>query len=344
MTKREIIEHASEAAWLADRRKFITSTEAAGLFDAGSYENSRTFYELFHIKAGLIEPKEFEGGDRVKWGSRLESAIATGVAEDLGLIVEPMKVFITMPEFGMGSSFDYRVIGIVEDFDGDNEFRAAFRAHGPGIMECKSIDSMQFRRNWIDDGETIEATPQIEAQAQWQLEVADLGWSVIAPLVGGNTPRPVLRLRDLDAGAAFRSKAAELWQRVRAGLAPEPNFAKDGDTIAKVYRDTDGSSVDLSDNKRLGELCRAYKAAGEREKAAKAEKDAAKAEVLAIVKAAKSITAPGHKISAGTNKASFRAYFREGYEKITISISEVKGTNIEAEVPAFRNVRISEAA
>ena len=131
---------------------------------------------------------------------------------------------------------------------------------------------------------------------------------------------------------------------VAAGAAPAPDFTKDGDIIAKVYRDNDGSSVDLSHDARLAELCRAYKAAAADEKAAKEKKDAAKAEILTIVKHAKSAAADGFKISAGTNKESFRCYWRDESERISISLSKVAGAQIEATVPAFRNVRISEAA
>jgi predicted phage-related endonuclease len=338
---RETIVHATEAEWLAARKQDITSTEAAALFGAGVYV--KTPYELYHLKAGTFPAPEFEGNERTRWGNRLEDAIARGIAEDLGLIVEPFKVYMRIADVRMGSSFDFKIVGLVDGHE-DNEARRMFAEHGPGIMECKNVDGLQFKRAWIDDGETIEAPVHIEFQVQWQLEVADLGWSIIAPLVGGNTPRPIIRIRDRDTGDAMRAKACEFWQRINAGAAPEPDFTKDGETIAQVYRDNDGSSVDLSDNKRLAELCRAYKAAGADEKAAKERKDAAKAEILTIIKAAKSIAYAGGKISAGTNKESFRAYYRDEFEKLSISLTTVKGTQIEATVAPFRNVRITEAA
>lgn len=339
--KRETIAFKSEAEWLAAREKDITSTEAAALFGAGAYV--KTPYELYHLKAGTFPAPEFEGNDRTRWGNRLEDAIARGIAEDLGLIVEPFKVYMRIPEVRMGSSFDFQIVGIVEGHD-DNEARRMFIEHGPGIMEVKNVDGLQFKRSWLDDGETVEAPVHIEFQTQHQLEVADLNWAIIAPLVGGNTPRPVIRVRDTDVGTSIRTKITEMWQRINAGAEPAPDFTKDGATIAQVYRDTDGSSVDLSGNNRLAALCRTYKAAGADEKAAKEIKDAAKAEILTIIKHAKTIATANGKISAGTNKESFRAYYREGYEKITVSLTEVKGTQIEATVPPFRNVRITEAA
>jgi predicted phage-related endonuclease len=339
--KREIIVHANETAWLADRKTVTTSTEAAALFGAGAYV--KTPYELYHLKTGTIGD-DFEGNERTKWGNRLEAPIAYGVAEDLGLIVEPFKNFIKMPEFFLGASFDFIITGITEDFNDENEAREMFRKHGKGLLEIKNVDGLQFKRAWLDDGETVEAPVHIEFQVQAQMEVADMGWAIIAPLVGGNAPKPVIRVRDTDVGEAIRTKSLDMWQRINAGAEPAPDFTKDGATIAQVYRDNDGSAVDLSNDTRLAALCRSYKAASADEKAAKEIKDAAKAEILTIIKHAKSIATANGKISAGTNKASFRAYYRDEFEKLTVSLSTVKGVQIEANVPAFRNVRITEAA
>lgn len=336
---RETIVHATESDWLAARKQDITSTECAALFNAGAYV--KTQYELYHLKAGLVEPEPFKANDRTVWGNRLESAIAHGMAEDLGLIVEPFKAYMRIAELRLGASFDFKVVGLADGYSGSEVYRDLFRQHGPGIMECKNIDALQFKRNWADDGETIEATPQIEFQVGHQLEVADLGWAVIAPLVGGNTPKPVFRIRDRAVGEAIRAKAAEFWQRVNARAAPAPDFTKDGDTIAKVYRDNDGSSVDLSDNHRLAELCRTYKKAAAEIKAASEVKDAAKAELLTIIQHAKSVAYQGGKISAGTNKESYRAYYRSPSEKLTITLTPIAGCDIEATVAPFRNVRIS---
>jgi predicted phage-related endonuclease len=339
--KRDIITHATEAAWLQDRKKFTTSTEAAALFGQGAYV--KTEYELYCLKSGLVT-NDFEGNERTRWGTRLESAIAYGVAEDLGLTVEPFKNFITMPEFFLAASFDFVVTGIVEGFHEENEYREMFRQHGRGLVEVKNVDGLAFKRSWEVNGDAIEAPVQIEFQVQAQMEVADLNWCIITPLIGGNTPMPVLRVRDANVGEAIRNKSLSLWQRINAGAAPQPDFTKDGETIAKVYRDNDGTSVDLSDNERLAVLCRTYKKASADAKAAEEIKSAAKAEILTIVQAAKSVAYADGRISAGTNKESFRAYYRNPSEKLTITLTPIAGANIEATVPPFRNVRITEAA
>lgn len=338
--EREMLTPKSEAEWLEWRRRDLTSTQAAALFGASPYA---TEFELFHIKAGTIPEAEFDENERMKWGNRLEAAIANGIAEDMGLIVEPMKTYGRIPALRMGSSFDFKIVGVDPEFAGDNEARRMFAKHGPGIMEVKNVDGRQFSRAWIDDGEEIEAPPHIELQVQHQLIVADLKWSLIAPLVGGNTPKPMIRERDEEVCQAIIKKVVEFWTRVDAGDPPQPDFVADSDTIGRLYVENDGSSRDLSDNPRVAELCREYKAAAADEKAAGERKRAARAELITIIESAKSITASGFKISAGTNKESYRAYWREEGERWTITRSIIPATYIEATVPAFRNVRITES-
>jgi predicted phage-related endonuclease len=342
---REIITYNTEAEWLAHRARDLTSTEAAGLFDVGVYANARTQYELYQIKSGALAPVPFDSNSRALWGNRLEAAIAAGIAEDLGLIVEPFKTYVRIPELRMGSSFDFKIVGLADGYTGfDESARDMFREHGPGIMEVKNVDGLAFRRAWGDEGAGIEAPAHIELQAQWQLEVADLNWSIIAPLVGGNSPVPIIRVRDLAVGNAIKLAAAEFWNRVDTGNAPPPDFTKDADTISRQYVDNDGSSIDLSDNMRVFELCRAYKKAAADAKDAAERKDAAKAELLTIIQYAKSVQATGFKISAGTNKASYRAYDRAAGERVTISVSQIPAARVEATVPPYRNVRVTEIA
>lgn len=339
--QREVLLFDNEASWLAARLLDVTSTEAAGLFDAGAYDGSRTFYELFNVKSGVMRKPEFKMSDRVIWGRRMEETIAKGVAEDYGVVIRPMREYIRIPEVRLAASFDYRIIGLMDDFSGDEGLRDMYRDHGDGVMEVKAVDAVQFKRNWIEYGEVIEATPQIEFQIQAQLEVSDLSWGAITPLVGGNTPKVVIRKRDREIGAMICEKTAELWERIAAGNPPPPDFTKDAEVISKLYVNNNGLEVDLSDNARLIELCTLYKQHGAEETAAKEKKDAAKAEIMTIIEHAKKIHAGAYKISAGTNKESYRAYRREAGERWTITKSVIPATDVEATVPAYRNVRIS---
>lgn len=297
---REILSFETEAEWLAMRDKDLTSTEAAALFGCSPYA---TTYELFHRKTGQLVV-DFESNDRVVWGNRLEAAIAFGIAEDHGLIVEPFKVYARIPELRMGSSFDFKIIGLADGYTGDETYRDLFRENGPGIMEVKNVDGLQFKRGWIADGAIMEAPPHIELQVQHQQEVADMEWTLIAPLVGGNTPMPFVRMRDRQIGAAICEKVSEFWKMVDAGKAPDPDFNVDGSTIAALLANDNGATIDMSDNNRLAEVVALHAAASADYKDAETRKDAAKAEILLIIGENKTVIGSGFKISAGSVKES----------------------------------------
>jgi putative phage-type endonuclease len=304
---REILSFDSEAEWLAMRDKDLTSTEAAALFGCSPYA---TAYELFHRKTGQLVV-EFESNDRVVWGNRLEAAIAYGIAEDHGLLIEPFKVYARIPELRMGSSFDFKIVGLADGFSGDETYRDLFRENGKAIMEVKNVDGLQFKRGWIADGAIMEAPPHIELQVQHQQEVADMEWTVIAPLVGGNTPMPFVRMRDRQIGAAIREKVSEFWSWVDSGKAPAPDYSVDGSTIAALLANDNGQTVDMSSNNRLAEVVAAHAKASEDYKDADGRKDAAKAEILMIIGENKTVVGSGFKISAGTVKESLGTLITE---------------------------------
>lgn len=299
--KREVIEFSTEQEWLEERSRDLTSTEVAALFGISPY---MTAYELWHRKTGQL-PISFEANERMKWGNRLESAIAYGIAEDLGLVVEPFKTYIRLPDLRVGSSFDFKVVGIESDWrEEENEYRDLFRQRGPGVLEVKNTDFIAFRRGWIKDGDLVEAPPHIEIQVQHQMLVAGLPWACVAPLVAGNTPLPFWREYDQKVGRAILAKAGEFWQSIADGKAPNPEYDKDADTIAALLLNDDGETLDLSDNERFDEACAAYKAAAADAKDAETRKQAAKGEILDIMGTAAGARGAHFKVSAKTRKGS----------------------------------------
>ena len=325
---REMLFPASEAEWLEWRKADVTSTEVAALFGFSPYT---TEFELYHRKVGNLEDS-FTENDRMKWGRRLEAAIAEGIAEDLGLLVEPMKHYGRIADLRMGSSFDYQITGLRPGWEGDDEtYRNLFKQHGPGILEVKNVDSLVFKRGWME-GDTVEAPPHIEFQVQHQMEVADLNWCIIAPLVGGNTPRPFWRVRDEAIGKVLVERVKAFWQQVADGVEPEPDYERDAATIGNMFAVSSDKEIDLSDNNRLAELCAAYDAASADEKDAKARKDAAKAEILTIIEDAGKVRAAGYTISAKTTAES----------KGKLVTPDMVGTYMGAR-KAYRGVRLNAA-
>lgn len=294
------------AEWLSFRHPNINSSEVAALFGLSPYT---TEYELFYKKRVPFEYIEDEPSEWVKWGARLEPAIALGVAEDNGWSVSPMKQYIHSPEIRLGSSFDYAI--------GDD-----------GILEVKNVFGMAFAKNWVknDDG-FLEAPPWIELQVQNELAVSKRNYAVIAALVGGNKIELIRREPDPHIISAIKEKTVKFWDRVEKNLPPEPDFVKDSDFICQLYSGTtpgavlDASSMMSCANAgEIQNLAEVYRAAGEAEKDAQDQKKAAKAELLTLIGDAEKVLGDGFNISAAVVAAGrVEAYDRKEYRRFSIN-------------------------
>ncbi len=276
----EIITPRDEAHWLGERTKDLTSTEMAALFGMSPYS---TKYELWHRKR-TGEQVEIADNERMRWGRRLESVIAHGIAEDRGWQIKPLKVYVRDTAHRMGASFDFEIIG---------------DSRGPGVLEIKNVDRLQFMRSWLED----EAPAHIEVQLQAQLAVLEeLGytWGVIAALVGGNTPVLIERTFDPEVAMAFRSEANAFWDSIAAGKEPDPVMPDDAAAvIARHLYAEPGTLADLTGDAAAADLAALYLDAARRERVASDAKESAKAELLMLIgDREKAIFAGGIKASA----------------------------------------------
>ena len=232
-----------------------------------------------------IEPNE-----RMRWGNRLESAIAHGVAEDQGWDISKLNVYARDPSARIGSSFDFKINS---------------SSDGPGILEVKNVDWLQYQRNWIDDGAgNIEAPEHIELQIQHQMEILDYSWTALTVLVGGNEQKVVLRNRDREIGADIRQRVAAFWERVQNNTAPSPDYTADAEFIIKQLRaDADAGLVAESDAS-LDQLIEQYAFLTRSIKEQDELKDATKAQILERIGKASKLVSPLGTISCGVTKDS----------------------------------------
>lgn len=227
-------------AWLKLRTHDITSTEISALYGLSPY---KTEFELFHEKREGVVVK-IQENERMKWGLRLESAIAHGVAEDNGWEIGKLDAYMRDSEARIGSSFDFEIKSLTQ---------------GPGILEIKNVDSLAYARNWIDDGDgNIEAPEHIELQIQHQMEVIGYEWCALVALVGGNTQKVIYRNRDKDIGLDIRSKSKAFWNRVEANRAPSADYTRDAEFIIKQLRGYADETLIMEADQALEDLIKQY--------------------------------------------------------------------------------------
>lgn len=306
--------------WLRLRTQDVTSTEASALFYLSPYA---TAFELWHQKKdGQIIT--IEQTERMEMGLALEPAIVAVFSKRYGVKVRALNKYIRLPDVRMGSSFDYEVVGVRDDWEGsDTTFRDLYTSMGPGILEAKNVDWFVHRNSWDNDDQPVPT--HIEIQVQHQLEVMQTrDWAVITPLIGGNQLLALPVLRDIDFGAGIRDRCVEFWASIEAGTAPAPVMPDDADALIAMYSHAEpGKLADLRGNTELVGLLQEYQFAGELAKQADLQKRTARARALELMGDAEKALADGYKIAAGlVAPTEIKAYTRAGYRTFRVTSSK----------------------
>jgi putative phage-type endonuclease len=301
--KRYKIENTNQ--WHILRATDVTSTDVSALFGISPYMSQ---FELWHRKKSG-EPVQIEENERMRWGNRLESAIANGIGEDNGWAVKPFKDYVSVKELRIGSSCDY----------------IAETPEGPAILEIKNVDSLVFKDGWITDGENLEAPPHIELQVQHQLLVSDIKLAYIGALVGGNKVILIKRKADEGIHKEILKKVAQLWDSIDKNRAPEPNFIKDAQFISSLYNYAEpGKVIEVDDDPDYEKLVETYKEAQDRAKEANDIKESIKAKLLTMIGDAEKVIGDGFTISAGVIGEAPIQYIRKSYRNFRISFKKNK--------------------
>ena len=279
--KLEIIQPDNEAHWLAMRKLDVTSTESAALFGMSPYV---THFDLWHRKHSGDVP-EFKTNDRMKWGNRLESAIAYGIAEEQGWKIEPLKSYYRLPELRMGSSFDFVILNLPD---------------GPAHLEIKNVDYLAFRDGWIehDDG-SIEAPEHIEMQVQHQMAVSSFKRSFIGAFIAGNRGVVIERQRDEDVIAAMKAKISAFWHTVDNNIVPDPIMPGDAEAVIRLNQYAKpGKILDAGSDANIATLVTDYKHAAKMADQWEEDKQVCKAKLFEAIGDAEKVLLEGWTISA----------------------------------------------
>lgn len=297
----EIIKYTTEEEWLNARLHDVTSSEVAALFGLSPYT---TELELWHNKKNQTQPN-IVNNDRMKWGDRLEPAIARGIASDMEWTVSPMKYYQRDKALRIGSSFDFRIsrMGNQDCF---------------GILEIKNVDYIQLKQKWIfEDKKCVEAPPHIELQCQHQLAVSGADFLYIGALVGGNDVVTIKRTPDQNIINQIKSKTISFWHSIKEDKQPVMDFERDAAFIRQLYNYAEPGKL-MDGTPELDKLIESYSQVAEKEKAIKKEKDALKAHILTLIDDSEKVIGNNYSITAGMIGPKQLNYERKGYRNFKI--------------------------
>lgn len=305
--QREIIKFDTEAEWLKLRKNDITSTGCSAMLGVSTY---KTKLELWHeFATGLTE--EFKPNERMKWGNKLESVIAEACAEEHKLEIKPMKTYWRLPEYRLGSSFDFEII---------HNPRPGYEGKR-GILEIKNVDWLVFKDKWIiEDKEIVEAPPYIEVQTQQQLLVSGYDYTMMGVFVGGNNLVVAYRDPDKEIHDLILSESVKFWESIIKNERPPIDFEKDAEFISRMYQAVQPGTVINADlNPDLKDLCIKHYKLGKDIKSAEEVRDGIKAKILTLIGDTEKATSELFSLSAGYIGPAEVSYLRKGYRNFRVT-------------------------
>jgi predicted phage-related endonuclease len=204
----------TDDVWKKLRAENIGGSEVASLFGEGR----TSYYQLWHIKRGLLEPINLDDVERVQAGKFMEKgAIDWWNYRYKGHFYQPHQYVRAVDIKGMGCTPD------------------ALDAVDPTLMaQVKIVDFLQFRDKWEAEGEIIKKAPlEILLQVQHEMECCNRDQSVLIVVVGGNKIYSMYCQRDRQIGQMIREQVNIFWDM---NEPPEPDFDRDGDAILELRK------------------------------------------------------------------------------------------------------------
>lgn len=326
-----ILHPENDEQWLQWKSEDISSTEVAALYNKSPYS---TAFSLYHEKAGLLDREELKS-KRAFWGKIYEAPTAEAIAKMYGVVVRPMKEYLRHGEVErMGSSFDYEIIGLAEDWNPElaqdkynaTVLRDKFTESGPGILEIKLVDYFVHKKEW-EDG---EAPIHIEFQVQHQMEVSRHNWCALVASVIGYDIHILLRDRDEDFGRKICKKITKFWEMVANQTPPQADYSEDSDIIKKVYANNlSDQAIDFGNDMEFQLACRKFLRAGELRKKLEKIEAAQKAHITDLIKTAPAAVSHNYAVKFSEVKALPPTVItadmvgttyggRSGYRRITV--------------------------
>jgi predicted phage-related endonuclease len=232
----------SREQWLTLRQQDVTASALASLFGLPGDESVRTPYWLYMLKTGAIEEESDApkiDGDQIEFSSMGRGSFLEDKATEALRLLKPHWIVQKCPYY-------YRDpvarLGATPDLLVNDPER------GFGTVQIKNPErSVYHSDKWKTDG---EFEPPLDYAIQTSLEAHLTGatWAAVGAFVVGH--KTIFRLFDIPIRPALaartRELVAEFWRRVEAREPYPPDYGRDGELIARLWPEDDGSEADIA--------------------------------------------------------------------------------------------------
>ena len=233
--------------WLEWREEDMTASVGACLF--GDIHPYATAYQQWALKSGLVKPSPMSA-KLARRAHYIEKAAPEIILEDHpDWNVVPNPYYYRDPEARIGATPDLWVRRPDKD--------------GAGPFDVKSLGQRAFHQ-WRDRDTGDTALP-VWMAIQVNIQAALMGEHWGEPITWGGVAAITIGDEGLDIEildvpilpglmANFRELTKEFWRRVEEKDPYPVDWGRDAETVLDMYRDDDGSIIDLSADEVLAEI------------------------------------------------------------------------------------------
>lgn len=277
--QREYYDIHDEEKWLEWRRRDVTSSDCAVLFNSSPY---KTYYRLWHEKhEGICD--RIKDNEAMAAGRAFEQVIAQMVADkfDLGSF-QPVNKYIRIPSMRAGSSFDFELLS------GEN-------------YEIKNVGESEFSSGW----DTVEdrMPPHIEYQVQYQMFVSGKSRTIVGVMVGGRRLYRFNRVAMESVQQEIRNQLSAFWSAPK----PEPDDETKADDIIAAYQEVETGKTINADIK-LAAMAKRYADYSKQIKELKQKQNSVKAKILEEIGDAEVASGYGCRIVTSMSRRGYRTF------------------------------------
>lgn len=309
--RREIVDRQQ---WLEWRKADVTASDVAAVL---GMDANKTPAKVWAEKTGLISPEPQT--DFLEFRLALEAAVIDMLKfRRPSWSIRRASVYLRDPDLRLGATPD----AVATDPERE----------GLGTVQCKTVLSSVFEREWKDLGDDLAEAPlNYQLQTLTEAMLCGASWAVIAALVlegpGTGTFKLARIDRNPEAEQRIRDAVARFWATTNAGQMPSPlKYELDADVIAALYPEAQIKEppLDLSADNRLPDLLTRRAELTKQINIAADEVDAINAEVKNKLGLHEQARLPGWRISWKLQKRPERIV--AAWQGRVLRITESKGT------------------
>ena len=285
--------------WLALRQKDVTASVIGALVGVHEYQ---TPYGLYMEKAGLMPPMADDvpviTEDSIPLPPMLRGTLFEPAALQMLRQLRPRwkimeaNAYFRLPGARIGATPDAYAV----DRDGVRI--------GRGIIQVKTTSDIVFAKKWRDEDGALQVPLWIACQAITEAKVTGSSWACVILMVSGITTR--LHLIDIPMVEGLwerlTGEVGEFWKRIAEGRPYDPDYARDGAILSRVYGVMPGQSVDLTTHNRIGSLCQERLEWQRRKGNAERALETVDNEIVDVLKGAETAEHPAYKITRKITK------------------------------------------